>query len=149
MSGHATNRVFVDTSVVVRLFDDDDPQRQAAARALMGDSGGTTLIVSTRVLADFYDTVTGRFARPLPSVVAGRALADLADLTVVQVDPDLVFSAAETAEANDLPLRDALAVEAAVTAGCGRLLTEAIPHGTVLRGLVVEDPVYSEEQLST
>ncbi|MBC8194477.1 MAG: PIN domain-containing protein [Acidimicrobiia bacterium] len=148
MSGPATNRVFVDTSVVVRLFDDDDPQRQAAARALMGDHGGTTLILSTRVLADFYDTVTGRFARPLPSVVAGRALADLADLTVVQVDPDMIAAAADTAEANDLQLRDALALEAAVTAGCGRLLTEAIPHGTVLRGLVVEDPANGEEHLS-
>ena len=45
----------------------------------------------------------------------------------------------------DLEVRDALAVEAAATAGCGRLLTEALPHGTVLRGLVVEDPANWEE----
>ena len=28
--------VFVDTSVLVRLFDDDEPDRQAAARAVIG-----------------------------------------------------------------------------------------------------------------
>ncbi|HJL88948.1 MAG TPA: PIN domain-containing protein [Acidimicrobiales bacterium] len=145
MTGSLTNRVFVDVSVLVRLFDDDEPRRQAAARAVIGDIQGATLVISTRVMADFYDIVTREFARPLPGVVAGRALADLADLAVVQVDHDLVAAAADTADRHDLEVRDALAVEAAATAGCGRLLTEALPHGTVLRGLVVEDPANWEE----
>ncbi len=135
MTGSLTSRVFVDASVLVRLFDDDEPRRQAGARAVFGDIQGTTLVISTRVMADFYDIVTREFARPLPAVVAGRALADLAGLAVVQVDHDLVAAAADAAERHDLEIRDALAVEAAATAGCGRLLTEALQHGTVLRGL--------------
>ncbi len=145
MTGSLTSRVFVDASVLVRLFDDDEPRRQAGARAVFGDIQGTTLVISTRVMADFYDIVTREFARPLPAVVAGRALADLAGLAVVQVDHDLVAAAADAAERHDLEIRDALAVEAAATAGCGRLLTEVLPHGTVLRGLLVEDPVNWEE----
>ncbi|MDP6076802.1 MAG: PIN domain-containing protein [Acidimicrobiales bacterium] len=148
MSGATATRMFLDTSVLVSLFDDDDPSHQAAARAVMGDSEEITLVISTRVMADFYETITRVFARPLPAIVAGRALADLTDLAVVHVDSDLVASAAETAERHDLSIRDALAVEAAVTAGCGRLLTQVLPHGMRLRSLVVEDPAYREEQKS-
>ena len=133
-------RTLVDTSVLLRLFDDDQPLRQAAARGLFGDPEGPNLAISADGLAAFYDAFTKRFTRTLPEVTARRALSDLAELTVVYLDRDLVMSAADTAAAEGLSLRDALAVEAAVTAGCDRLATEALPHGSLVRGIRVEDP---------
>ena len=133
-------RTLVDTSVLLRRFDDDQPLRQAAARGLFGDPEGPNLAISADGLAAFYDAVTKRFTRTLPEVTARRALSDLAELPVVYLDRDLVMSAADTAAAEGLSLRDALAVEAAVTAGCDRLATEALPHGSLVRGIRVEDP---------
>ena len=134
-------RTLVDTSVLLRLFDDDQPLRQAAARGLFGDPEGPNLAISADGLTAFYDAVTKRFTRALPEVTARRALSDLAELTVIQLDSDLVMAAADTAAAEGLSLRDALAVEAAVTAGCDRLATEALPHGSLVRGIRAEDPV--------
>ena len=134
-------RTLVDTSVLVRLFDDDQPLRQAAARGLFGDPEGPNLAISADGLTAFYDAVTKRFTRTLPEVTARRALSDLSELTVVHLDRDLVMAAADTAAAEGLSLRDALAVEAAVTAGCDRLATEALPHGSLVRGIRAEDPV--------
>ena len=136
-------RTLVDTSVLLRLFDDDQPLRQAAARGLFGDPEGPNLAISADGLTAFYDAVTKRFTRPLPEVTARRALSDLAELTVVHLDRDLVMAAADTAAAEGLSLRDALAVEAAVTAGCSRLATEALPHGSLIRGIRAEDPARS------
>ena len=136
-------RTLVDTSVLLRLFDDDQPFRQAAARGLFGDPEGPNLVIAADGLAAFYDAVTKRFARTLPEVTARRALSDLAELTVFQLDRDLVMAAADTAAAEGLSLRDALAVEAAVTAGCDRLATEALPHGSLVRGVRAEDPTLS------
>ena len=136
-------RALVDTSVLLRLFDDDQPLRQAAARGLFGDPEGPNLVISADGLAAFYDAVTKRFARTLPEVTARRALSALAALTVVQLDRGLVMAAADTAAAEGLSLRDALAVEAAVTAGCDRLATEALPHGSLVRGIRAEDPALS------
>ena len=136
-------RTLVDTSVLLRLFDDDQPLRQAAARGLFGDPEGPNLVIAADGLAAFYDAVTKRFARTLPEVTARRALSDLAELTVVYLDRDLVMSAADTAAAEGLSLRDALAVEAAVTAGCDRLATEALPHGSLVHGIRAEDPTLS------
>ena len=138
-----TARTLVDTSVLLRLFDDDRPLRQAAVRGLFGDPEGPNLAISADGLAAFYDAVTKRFTRTLPEVTARRALSDLAELTVVQLDRDLVMAAADTAASEGLSLRDALAVEAAVTAGCDRLATEALPHGSLVRGVRAEDPTLS------
>ena len=41
-----SGRTFVDASVLVRLFDDEEPQRQASARALVGANHGPALVVS-------------------------------------------------------------------------------------------------------
>ncbi|MEE3276044.1 MAG: PIN domain-containing protein, partial [Actinomycetota bacterium] len=103
--------------MLVRLFDDDEPARQAAARAVVGvvpGVDGPALVVSAQVLAEFCDLVTTRLARPLPAITASRALADLADLHVVGMDTGLVLTAADTAGEHSLSVRDALVVEAAV-----------------------------------
>ena len=59
-------RTLVDTSVLLRLFDDDQPFRQAAARGLFGDPEGPNLVIAADGLAAFYDAVTKRFAVPCP-----------------------------------------------------------------------------------
>ena len=136
-----TGRTFVDASVLIRLFDDDEPGRQAAARALIGATGGPALVVSGPVLAEFLDVVTTRMERPLSAMLARRALAELAELTTVPADASLVLAAADTAGEADLSVRDALALEAAVVGGCDRMATEALRHGSLVRGVQVEDPV--------
>ncbi|MDG2427522.1 MAG: PIN domain-containing protein [Acidimicrobiales bacterium] len=134
------NRTFVDASVLVRLFDDDEPNRQAGARALVGVTGGPALVVSGLVLAEFVGTVTTRMSRPLSAVVARRALTEMAALTVVPIDASLVLAAADTASESGLSVRDALALEAAVVGGCDRLATEALSHGSIMRGIHIIDP---------
>ncbi len=133
-------RTFVDASVLVRLFDDDQPERQAAARALVGAADGSALVVSGPVLAEFADIVTSRLARPLSAVVARRALAELAELTVVSADASLVLAAADPGDEAGLSMRDALALEAAVVGGCDLMATEVLAHGSVVRGVRIEDP---------
>ena len=132
-----SGRTFVDASVLVRLFDDDEPQRQASARALVGAIHGPALVVSGPVLAEFADVVMSRLARPLTAVVARRALAELAELTVVPADASLVLAAADTADEMGLSFRDAQAVEAAVLGGCDRMATTTSNVGRAFRSRTV------------
>ena len=83
-------RVFIDASVLVKLFDDNAPVKQAAARNLIGDVDNTTLVTSALSMADFYEEVTSKFSRNLETVTAKQALNDLTELTIVQIDSDLV-----------------------------------------------------------
>ena len=90
------SRTFVDASVLIRLFADAAPERQAAARALVGATDGSALVVSGPGLAEFHHVVTALLTRPLQSIVAGRALVELAELTVVPADASLVLAAGTT-----------------------------------------------------
>ncbi|GIT46535.1 MAG: hypothetical protein Ct9H300mP12_11200 [Acidimicrobiales bacterium] len=74
-------------------------------------------MVSGPVLAEFADVGMSRLARPLTAVVARRALAELAELTVVPPDASLVLAAADTADEMGLSFRDAQAVRLQYSAG--------------------------------
>lgn len=55
-----SGRAFVDTNVLVYLFDDDEPVKQGQARQLRADPDGPDLVVSAQVLGEFYVAVTAR-----------------------------------------------------------------------------------------
>ena len=54
---------FVDTNVLVYLFDADAPEKQACARENLCDERDR-LVVSVQVLGEFYVTVTRKLAVP-------------------------------------------------------------------------------------
>ena len=129
------NRVFIDASVLLKLFDDNTPSEQAAARNLIGDVENATLVTSALSMADFYEEVTTKFSRNLEAVTARQALNDLTELTIVQIDSDLVLAATETQTVLNIEMREAITIEAAVTAGCDYIVTEVLDQRHTLKGI--------------
>lgn len=130
---------FVDTNVLVHLFDRDSPEKRRRARALLSELAGRT-VVSTQVLQEFFVTLTRKLARPLPEQEAEAAVRDLAALDVVELDVGLVLQAIATARRQRLSLWDALIVEAALSRGCEQLFTEDLQDGQKLGSLRVQNP---------
>lgn len=134
-------RTFVDAGVLVYLFDADAEDKQAAVRRLLAaDATAGRWVVGTQVLADFYVAVTRELAKPLSEDDAHEATRALAELGVVQVDADAIDAAIALSRREGLPFHAALAVRAAVAAGCDRLLSEELPHGREFEGVRVENP---------
>ena len=131
------NRVFIDSSVLVKLFDDNAPIEQAASRNLIGDVDNTTLVTSALSMADFYEEVTTEFSRKLEMVTAKQALNDLTELTIVQIDSDLVLAATETQSDLNIEMREAIAIEAAVTSGCDFIVSEVIDKEHTVKGILI------------
>jgi predicted nucleic acid-binding protein len=133
--------VFVDTNVLVYLFDADSPEKQERARAILeieGPSG--RLVLSTQVLQEFFVSVTRKLKPPVPPSEAEAAARDLAALDVVEIEAPMVFRAISRSRRHTLSLWDALIVEAALARGCTRLLSEDLQDGRRFGGLVVENP---------
>lgn len=65
---------FIDTNVLVYLFDTDAPARQAVARGLLAAG---PFVLSTQMLSAFFVTVTRKLARPLAPERARRPAARL------------------------------------------------------------------------
>lgn len=137
-----SDKAFVDTNVLVYLFDADEPQKQTRAQSLLETEGVTgDLVLSTQVLQELYVTVTRKLAEPLPperafGVIRGFTTA----MSVLGIDAQMVLDAIALSRQHVISLWDALIVQAALSAGCKRLLTEDLQDGWVVKGLRVENP---------
>jgi predicted nucleic acid-binding protein len=132
-------RTFVDTNVLVYLFDRDAPEKRRRARALLAELQQRA-VVSTQVLQEFFVSVTRKLARPLPEDEAEAAVRDLASLEVIELDVPLVLRAIGRARRQRLSLWDALIVEAALAGSCEVLFTEDLQHNQRLDALRIENP---------
>lgn len=134
-------RAFVDTNVLVYLFDSEDAAKQRRARELISElAKGHALALSAQVLSEFYVTVTRKLAVPLSPVDAASALEALSVFPVVAVDGGLVRRAAARADREQLSYWDALILEAAVESGADVLLSEDLQAGDAYRDMRVENP---------
>ena len=130
---------FVDTNVLVYLFDSDAPDKQDHARELLREERDR-LVVSVQVLGEFYVTVTRKLAVPLPLDAAVSAVDALCELRVQALQPELVRSAIRRSQSSRLSYWDSLIVETALGAGAKVLFTEDLQDGQAIGGLRVVNP---------
>jgi predicted nucleic acid-binding protein len=136
------SRTFFDTNVLVYLFDADSPDKQSRARdALARSLQSGAVVISTQVLQEFFVTVTRKLTRPLPPSEAEAALRRLMELSVVQVDPELILAAAVSSRRDRISFWDALILAAASAAGCQEVLSEDLQHGRSFGRLRVANPL--------
>jgi predicted nucleic acid-binding protein len=136
------SRTFFDTNVLVYLFDADSPDKQSRARdALARSLQSGAVVISTQVLQEFFVTVTRQLTRPLPASEAEAALRRLMELSVVQVDPELILAAAVSSRRDRISFWDALILAAASAAGCQEVLSEDLQHGRSFGRLRVANPL--------
>ena len=130
---------FVDTNVLVYLFDADSPNKQARARELLREEADR-IVVSVQVLGEFYVTVTRKLAAPLPPDTAARAVDAICRFRVEAIHPELVRSAVYRSQSSRLSYWDSLIVETALNAGADVLFTEDLQDGQEIDGLRVVNP---------
>lgn len=134
-------RVFLDTNVLVYLFDADEPLKQHRVQDLLSNQELRAQVnLSTQVLQEFYVTVTQKLATPLDPDTAFRAIQDLAAFPIIQIDPSLILLAIQRSRKAKLSFWDALILEAALVAGATLLYSEDFQDGAVFGELRVSNP---------
>ena len=86
----SVERCFVDTNVLIYLFDDDSPGKQSRAQALF-DEERERIVLSTQVLGEFYVNVTRKLEEPLTPDAAAQALENFLQFEVQSVTAELVL----------------------------------------------------------
>jgi predicted nucleic acid-binding protein len=132
---------FVDSNVLVYLFDQDSPDKKAAAQRIIQMEGAAgDLLLSTQVLQEFYVTVTRKLATPLKPETALDAVERFSAFSVVAVEVSLILAAIRRSQADALSFWDCLIIDAALAAGAQRLLSEDLQDGRVIDGMRIENP---------
>lgn len=134
-----TERVFLDTNLLVHADDADSGEKRERAQAVLAEMiRSARAVVSTQILQEFFVVATRKLG--IAADVAKRKVELLSRLEVVVIRPDLVLGAIDLHRLHSLSFWDALVVKAAAAAGCGRVLTEDMPTGTVIDGVRIENP---------
>lgn len=127
---------FADTNLIAYALDDAEPAKQRIARSVLGTSPRPR--TSPQVLREVYVVACSKLGLSRDDALA--AIRALVPTVAVVEDAALVLVAAAAARRWQLPLWDALIVEAARRAGATTLLTEDLQHGMDFDGVVVENP---------
>ena len=135
----SVERCFVDTNVLIYLFDNDSPSKQARAQALLVEERDR-IVLSTQVLGEFYVNVARKLEQPLPQDAAARAVEDFSRFDVQSVTAELVLAAVRRSRSSLLSYWDSLIVETARKAGAEILFTEDLQHGQEIDGLRIVNP---------
>ena len=137
-------RSFLDTNVLVYLYDDAEPEKKARALELFEEeTGAGRAVLSTQVLQEFYVNVTRKLDNPLSPERAGARVRDLCQLRLVRVDAPIILSAIARTQSQSFSFWDALILEAAISTGADRLFTEDLQDGQTIDGLRIENPFSS------
>lgn len=130
---------FIDTNVLVYLFDADAPEKRTRAQELLR-AERDCIVLSIQVLGEFYVTVTRKFAESVSLETAARAVDAFSRFRVQPVHPETVNAAIRRSRYARLSYWDSLIIEAALSAGAGVLFTEDLQHGQRIDDLQIVDP---------
>ena len=134
---------FIDSNVLVYLFDETDLEKYHRARVLVNrlvdDKSGC---ISYQVVQETLNVITTKLG------ISHRRVVEFMDETLAplwQIDPssELYLRALELRERYGFSFYDSLIVAAALEAGCTRLYTEDMQHGQQIHGLTIENPCIS------
>jgi predicted nucleic acid-binding protein len=136
-----SDKVFVDTNVLVYAHDKDAGRRHAVATRLVTELWETRrAVISTQVLQEFYVNATRKIPSPLPRATARRIVNTYAVWQTELVAPPDIQLASELEEQHQLSFWDALIVAAALKGGASAILTEDMSPGRTISGVRIDNP---------
>lgn len=145
-----TDKVFVDTNVLVYSRDASEPRKQKKAMAWMAKLWeGQTGRLSFQVLQEFYATVTEKLQPGLEPQSARDDVRSLFSWRPIPVDARVVKGAWLIQDRYKFSWWDALIVSTAQVGHCRYLLTEDLQENQKLGEVKVINPFhYSPESLN-
>lgn len=136
-----TEKIFVDTNVLVYVYDTGHATKREAATAwlacLWREQTGRT---SVQVLNELNVTLTRKLARPMNADEAWDVVRSLMAWDPLPIDRNLLLRAREVAQRYRISWWDSLIVAAAQLQDCNVLLTEDLQSGMMFGGVTVQNP---------
>lgn len=136
-----TERIFLDTDVILAAHDIDAGERRAIAehvvRQLWDDQTG---VLSVLVLHEFYAALVSGPASPVPRRAARELVDAYSRWPIVALEAADLLAASEIEERHRLSMRDALILSAARKGRATLLLSARIAPTRQVTGLEVRNP---------
>jgi predicted nucleic acid-binding protein len=140
---NAMSADFLDSNILVYLFDDCDPRNRAIAEQLVRNAiTSNRAVISHQVVQEVLNVLTRRLgASPSDAV---RVFEDvLSPLWAIGPSPALYRQALELQSRVGYSFYDSLILASALAHGCERLISEDFQHGQRIDGLLIHNPFWA------
>ena len=136
-----TDKIFVDSNVLVYAHDKDAGSKQVQAAQRLGKLWETGLgRLSTQVLQEFYVNVTQKISKPLGRSAAREVVRSYGRWVENFITPGTVVRASEISETWQLSFWDGMILATAEQDGAAELLSEDLSHGQTIAGVRISNP---------
>jgi predicted nucleic acid-binding protein len=136
-----TDRVFLDTNILVYAQDSASPSKQRKSRQLITQiADSASGVISSQVMQEFYVTATRKLG--VEPLVVKNILKTFSLFDIVQVSTILIHEAIDCSILNQLSFWDSLIITAAAAAGCNKILSEDLNPNQVVLGVKIENPFF-------
>jgi predicted nucleic acid-binding protein len=133
---------FLDSNVIVYLFDETDPHKFNVARELVDDAiESGRAVISFQVVQEVLNLLTTKFIAAATPDRAAEALENiLVPMWRVMPSRQLYDQCLRVQSRYGFSFYDSLIVAAALEAGCSRLFSEDLQEGQRIDGLAIVNP---------
>lgn len=137
-----TGRAFLDSNIVVYLFDERTPDKRRQAGQLLQRLADerTARVISTQVLQESYSALTSKHGLDGAYALTLLRKMESSGFRVETIDAPQVWRAATRSIDDRLSFWDGLIVESAIAAQCATLYTEDLQHGRTFGSVSVVNP---------
>ena len=131
---------FIDSNIIIYMFDDTDPTKRQRARDLVSRSlEHQTGCISFQVVQETLNVLVQKLGANLED--AAQLLEDvLIPMWRISPTPTLYRRGLRLMGRFGFSFYDSLIVAAALEAGCTRLYSEDLQHGQRIQNLTIENP---------
>lgn len=145
-----TAKFLVDTNILVYIYDQTEPQKQALAEEVCDRLTLAGLgVISTQIMAEFFNAATRRLADRMPTEVAYQRLENYQQSwEVVNMTPAIVLEGVRGVIDHQLSFWDALVWATAKLNQIPVILSEDFRSGTSLEGIRFVNPLSDDFDLS-
>lgn len=131
-----TNKIALDTNVLVYLHDASNPVKRATAKNLLADNPN----ISSQVVSEYLNTMRRLLELPKDELLA-QAAGLFSGCTILPSLPDTLLLASALVKKYQFQMFDAVIVAAAIEGSCDILYSEDMHHGLVVdKRLTITNP---------
>lgn len=143
----STEKVFVDTNILVYAHDADADEKHLKAKQLVTElwHRDTLPVISIQVLQEFYVNLS---RKKISNKICKDIIGDYLEWNVVDNSASLLMEGIRIRERYKLSLWDALIVAAALKSGCETLYSEDLNDGQTFDTVTIQNPLLPDGRSS-
>ena len=135
-----SGKIFIDSNLFVYSADNGEPLKQAAAKSILFELSENGGVVSTQVLQEFYNVVSGKLK--CPKDTAKQLVEDISNNFIVHKNSVFdILHAIDISIKTQFSFWDSLIISAAISENCTTLYSEDLNEGQIVEGVLIHNPL--------